>query len=158
MHVEQLVNYLDRPEEARKWLKSLGVENVLRAHGDLLGMAKAGLTVDLLTIVCAQLSEHLPGISDADMALNNLERFVAASRNPIALGALIERDTDALPIMLQIFSTSQYLSDLLVRDPESYDLLRLTEGQPVGRDILVNEIWTFRVMPNLGTTRKVQIP
>lgn len=139
MHTEQLVNYLDRPEEARQWLKSLGVENLLRAHGNLIGMAKAGLTVDLLTNICAQLGQHLPAISDPDMALNNLERFVEASRNPIALGALIERDEDALPIMLQIFSTSQYLSDLLVRDPESYDLLRLTEGQPFAREILVDD-------------------
>src|SRR5690606_31249291 len=36
--------------------------------------------------------------------------------------------------------TSQYLSDLLVRDNECYDLLRMTEGQPVARDLLVEEI------------------
>ena len=41
---------------------------------------------------------------------------------------------DALPNLLQIFSTSQYLSDLLVADKEAYDLLRMTEGQPVARD------------------------
>ena len=40
--------------------------------------------------------------------------------------------------MLQILATSQHLSDLLVTDPESYDLLRITEGQPVSleQDIL----------------------
>ncbi len=37
-------------------------------------------------------------------------------------------------MLLQIFSTSQYLSDLLITDHESYDLLRMTEGQPVGRE------------------------
>ena len=42
--------------------------------------------------------------------------------------------------MLQIFCTSQYLSDLLICDPESFDLLRLTEGQPVAREVLVREI------------------
>ena len=65
------------------------------------------------------------------MALNNLDRFVAASRNPLSLATLFERDREALPILLQIFSTSQYLSDLLITDAEAYDLVRITEGQPV---------------------------
>ena len=82
--------------------------------------------------LAGQLSEQLPGLSDPDMALNNLDRFFAAARNRLALAAFFERDTDALPTLLQIFCTSQYLSDLLIRDPESFDLLRLTEGQPVG--------------------------
>ena len=83
--------------------------------------------------MCDQLAEHLPRSSDPDMALNNLERFVAAARNPLSLGTLFERDREALPTLLQIFATSQHLSDLLVTDRESFDLLRLTEGQPVAR-------------------------
>ncbi|MFV2069038.1 MAG: hypothetical protein ACC645_18890, partial [Pirellulales bacterium] len=74
------------------------------------------------------------------MALNNLERFIDAARNPLAIGSLFERDPESLTTLLQIFSTSQHLSDLLIRDPESYDLLRLTEGQPVARDDLVAEL------------------
>ena len=90
--------------------------------------------------MCSQLERHLPGSADPDMALNNLERFVRAARNPLALGTLFERDGQALPTLLQIFSTSQYLSDLLVMDPEGFDLLRLTEGQPVARPALVDEL------------------
>lgn len=140
MQVDQVVSFLDNQQEASKWLRELGVENTQRAHGNLVGIAEAGITVDLLAVICEQLAEHLPRISDPDMALNNLERFVRASRNPLSLGSLLERDSSAIPVMLQIFSTSQHLSDLLVRDPESYDLLRLTEGQSVARDVLVNEI------------------
>ena len=58
----------------------------------------------------------------------------------MSLGALFERDTTALPTLLQIFSTSQHFSNLLVADPESYDLLRLTEGQPVAREALIEDI------------------
>ena len=74
------------------------------------------------------------------MALNNLDRFITATRNPLSLASLFERDPEALPILLQIFSTSQYLSDLLITDSESYDLVRMTEGQPVSRETLVNEL------------------
>jgi glutamate-ammonia-ligase adenylyltransferase len=74
------------------------------------------------------------------MALNNLDRFIAAARNPLSLATLFDRDREALPILVQIFSTSQHLSDLLVTDTEAYDLLRITEGQPVSREVLVDEI------------------
>jgi glutamate-ammonia-ligase adenylyltransferase len=93
-----------------------------------------------LEVLCSQLAEHLPGLSDPDLALNSLDRFFAAARNPLALGAFFERDPEALPILLQIFSTSQHFSDLLIRDPAIFDLLRLTEGQPVSREVLVQEI------------------
>ncbi|MCE9545640.1 MAG: bifunctional [glutamate--ammonia ligase]-adenylyl-L-tyrosine phosphorylase/[glutamate--ammonia-ligase] adenylyltransferase, partial [Planctomycetia bacterium] len=90
--------------------------------------------------ICDQLAARLSKLSDPDMALTNLARFVVAARSPLALGSLFERDHDALRILLQIFSTSQHLSDLLVTDPDAYDLLRMTEGQPVARDALLAEI------------------
>ena len=105
-------------------------------------MAQAGLTLDLISIICSQLAEYLPQLSDPDRALNTLERFVASSRNPLSLGSLFERDREALPILLQIFSTSQHLGDVMVLDHESYDLLRMTEGQPVQRETLVAELAT----------------
>ena len=140
MQIDQLRHYLDSPAAAEAWLRALGVSDVRHAHANVLSMATAGLTLDLLATVCECLAEQLPLASDADMALNNLDRFVAAARSPLALGSLFERDREALPILLQIFSTSQYFSDLLIRDPSGYDLLRMTEGQPVHRDVLVAEL------------------
>ena len=103
-------------------------------------MAEHGVTLDLLSQISEQFAAAAPTLADPDMAMNNLERFIAASRNPMATAALFERDPDALPNLLQIFSTSQYLSDLLVADQEAYDLLRMTEGQPVARAALVEEM------------------
>ncbi len=138
--IDQLVAYLDSPAAAREWLSGWQVADVPRAHANLVRLAQSRLTLDLLGVICEQLAEQLPALADPDMALNNLERFVSAARNPLALGSLFERDTEALPILLTIFSSSQFLSDYLVRDPESYDLLRMTEGQPVAREVLIDEI------------------
>ncbi len=140
MHIDQLHRYLDQPAEAQSWLRAAHVNDLTRAHGNLVRIATAGVTLDLLATICDQLAEHLPRLSDPDMALNNLERFVAAARNPLSLGSLFERDREALPILLQIFSTSQHLSDVLITDTESYDLLRITEGQPVRRESIVDEL------------------
>lgn len=140
MNLETLRQYLDDSYAAAVWLCGLGIVDVRRAHGNLVGMATAGVTLDLLAVVCGQLERHLPGSADPDMALHNLERFVRAARNPLSVGTFFERDPQALPTLLQIFSASQYLSDLLVTDPEGFDLLRLTEGQPVARQALVDEL------------------
>jgi len=140
MEAEKIVALLEdpsgRPEDLRLW----GLQNLQRAQVNLQRIARYGVTLDLLVSLTQQLSEWLPKASDPDMALNNLERFIGAARSPLALGALLDRDRTALPILLRIFSTSQHLSDLLVREPEAYDLLRLTEGQPVSRQLLVDDI------------------
>ena len=140
MDLGQVQRYLESPEAAADWLRGLGVRDLRRGHASLRGIAAAGVPVDLLAVMFDQLSCRLPQCADADMALNNLDRFVAAARNPLAIGTLFERDPEALPVLLQIFSTSQYLSDLLIVDPEGFDLLRLTEGQPVSRQALVDEL------------------
>ncbi len=140
MDTDLLRDYLDHPEAAAQWLRSIGIQDVTRGHANLLRLATSGITLDLLLVICRQLARELPRLSDPDMALNNLDRFVAAARSGLAIGSLFERDPAALTTLLQIASTSQYLSDLLVADPESYDLLRMTEGQPVAHADLMAEL------------------
>jgi glutamate-ammonia-ligase adenylyltransferase len=140
MDISTLRQYLDDADAAQELLKCLGVVDPRRAHAALVSMASAGVTLDLLAGICEQLSQILARCPDPDMALNNLDRFVAQARNPLSLGTLFERDATALPTLIQIFSTSQHFSDLLIADPEGLDLLRLTEGAPVARQMLVEDL------------------
>jgi glutamate-ammonia-ligase adenylyltransferase len=140
MQQETYLRYLDDPHELGAWLSRMGIRNVERARANFVSISNSRISPDLVAIIGEQLSERLPGLSDADMALNNLDRFFSASRNPLSLATLFERDPEALTTLLQIFSNSQHLSDLLIRDPESFDLLRLTEGKPVSREVLIDEI------------------
>src|SRR5215510_10402832 len=138
--IDRLRSCLDDAETAEPWLRSLCVADLPAARANFQRIANYGVTLDLLTQISEQFAAAAPTLADPDMAINNLERFIAASRNPMATAALFERDPDALPSLLQIFSTSQYLSDLLVVDKEAYDLLRMTEGQAVARPALVDEL------------------
>ncbi|MGO8690630.1 MAG: bifunctional [glutamate--ammonia ligase]-adenylyl-L-tyrosine phosphorylase/[glutamate--ammonia-ligase] adenylyltransferase, partial [Thermoguttaceae bacterium] len=140
MDIPSLRRFLDDPGAAGPWLRSLGVADLKQAHAHLLAMAASGLPLDLLAVICEQLVQALPGCADAEMALKNLDHFVAAGRNPLAMGTLFQRDPTALPTLVQIFSTSQHFSDLLAGDPEGFDLLRLTEGAPVARRMLVEDL------------------
>ena len=153
MDIDRLRTCLDDAGAAEPWLRSLRVVDPPAAHANLSRMAVRGVTLDLLSQIAEQFAAAAPALADPDMAMNNLERFIAASRNPMATAALFERDPDALPQLLQLFSTSQYLSDLLVVDSEAYDLLRMTEGQPVSRSALVDEL--VREVCALGSNAEV---
>lgn len=140
MNIESFVRFLDDARQAAPWLGSLGVKDPIRAHAELVELARSGITLDLLADLAGRLEEQLPKLSDPDLALTSLVRFVAASRSPLAVATLFERDREALPTLLQLCSTSAYLGEMLIRDPEAFDLVRMTEGQPVAREMLVNEV------------------
>ena len=151
MKIETMVEYLDRPDRAESWFHRMGIRDAGAAHRNFVAMAQSGVTLDLLAQVGEHLSEYLPQVSDADRVLNNLERFLTASRSPLALASLFDRDPDSLATLLQLFSTSQHLSDLLISDPETFDLLRITDGQTVGRELLVAELLPeIRALPDDG--------
>ncbi len=140
MQTELLRRRLDHPSESAQWLASLSLSNPAIGHSNLLRMAEAGVPLDLLGVICDQFQQAAPALADPDMAWNNLQGFLCAARNPLSTAALFERDPEALPHLLQLINSSQYLSDLLIHDQESYDLLRMTEGRPVARDTLVEEL------------------
>lgn len=131
---------LEGDDSAKQWLTKLRLSNLEEGQKCFAAMARCGMTLDLIGVLAGQLEKQLAETIDPDLGLRNLTRFVISSRSPISLGALIERDEEALQILLKVFSSSQYLSDLLVRDPESFDLIRLTEGQPVTRQSLIDEL------------------
>ncbi|MEL6106886.1 MAG: glutamate-ammonia-ligase adenylyltransferase [Planctomycetota bacterium] len=103
---------------------------------------RSGASADLLQVLGKRLAAQLNELDDPDSAVANLDRFVAASRSPTSLLALFERDHGALPALLQVFSTSQTLANRLISDPESFDLLRASDGQPAEKSFLIDELVT----------------
>lgn len=136
----EVASILDNPQEAVAWLQSVRLVNPLRGHQNLVQMAAAGISPDLMGSLMSRLAVELPRLSDPDMALNNLDRFFQATRNPLSLAALFERDRGALPAILSLFSTSQHQSDVLISDPSVFDLLRLTDGAPLPREDLTQDL------------------
>ena len=140
MDTEQLIRILDSPAVAREWFQAMALNDLRQAHDALTAIAESGMTLDLVAIAATQLEHALPHVPKPDQALAYLARFTSLSRSPIALGSLWERDQAALPTLLVMFSASIQIAELLMQDPEGYDLLRMTDGQPVDRKILIDEI------------------
>jgi glutamate-ammonia-ligase adenylyltransferase len=142
MQTDRLRAILDSPAEAEGWLRPLGFSDVRTGQANLVRLASASVPLDLLGTLCEQIAAAAPRLADPDMALNNLERYILAHHSPLSATALFERDRGALLPLLMLFSTSQTLADQLIGDPESYDLLRVTGGRAVARDVLVEELVT----------------
>ena len=103
---------------AAQWLVGLGVDQPKRALANLREISDSGLSTDSVQALLQRVELKIPQLSDADRALNNLERFVASSSDVTT--EILERNDQAFEGLLTIFSTSQYLSDLLIRDPDRF--------------------------------------
>ena len=126
--------------DLRGLASSFGCADVDQAERTLQSILTLGLPDDLVGNLFQQLAKLLPESTDADRVLGNLERFAHASLSPQALLALFEREPESLASLVQLFATSQTMADQLIKDPVVFDLLRMTDGQPVRASLLADEI------------------
>jgi glutamate-ammonia-ligase adenylyltransferase len=72
------------------------------------------------------LARRLRNSADEEMTVTNLLRFIEASFNPTTLFHDITEHSILLDMLIAAFSTSQFFSDILVRDPELFHWLTTT--------------------------------
>jgi [glutamine synthetase] adenylyltransferase / [glutamine synthetase]-adenylyl-L-tyrosine phosphorylase len=123
MQTDELRQCLDSLDEARRCLADWDVADIERARTNLEQMASV-LGFDVLNELCHPLARLLPRCADPDMALNNLERFLS-SAGPAIVPTLLESRARTLETMLQLFSASQFFSDLLITNPDFIEMLRI---------------------------------
>ena len=122
------------------WIDSSRLAHWPAARKHLKSIWNCGAPGDLLEMLRVRLQRHFEDLVDLDATISNLDRFVVASRSPTSLLSLFERDEAALSALLQVFATSQTLANRLIADPESFDLMRASDGQPAERKFLVDEM------------------
>ena len=97
-------------------------------------MATCGMTLDLVAAICDQFAGYLGCCADPGHGAEQPGPVRRGGAQPAVAGRAVRaRSRRPCRRCCRSSPTSQHLSDLLVADPESYDLLRLTEGQPVAR-------------------------
>ncbi len=70
-----------------------------------------------------QLEQASATLPDQFMTVNNFERFISATPNSASVLSDISKDPKLLSDFLKVISTSQYLSDILVRHPAFFRFL-----------------------------------
>jgi glutamate-ammonia-ligase adenylyltransferase len=124
MHLEQLEHCLGSLDDARRLLHTWRLHDLERGWRNLTHLARA-IGMEALGGICTPLGRFLPRCPDPDMALNNLERFLAHPDAPALLPGLLDGRARTLEVLIQLFASSQMLSDVLAFHPEFLDMLRL---------------------------------
>lgn len=124
MQLEQLRQSLASPEVSRPLLHTWRLRDLERGWRNLTHLANA-IGVDALRELCHPLGRLMPRCPDPDMALNNLERFLANPSAAAHLPAFLEGRARTLEILVQLLGTSQFFSDLLAANPDYVDMLRV---------------------------------
>jgi len=131
---------LDQPQVAAEWGRSVGLAEERTAAAGLIAIARAGVPLDLLASLVDSLAGLLPGLSSPDAVLRFLARYLEGVRNPTAAAALFDREPASLGILLRIFDASPHLAEIVIHDPEAWEEVRLGEGRPLKREMLVAEL------------------
>lgn len=140
MNVATLVRVLDEPLMARDHLSAWGLLDAWAGQQVLLQLAESSLTLDLLAAIAGQLAVHLPRVADPDGVLAAFGRYVLAARSPLAQAALLERDAAAMPTLLRALALGPPWGELLVSDPDAFDLLRESSGRAISREEVVSQV------------------
>ncbi|MEA2632618.1 MAG: [glutamine synthetase] adenylyltransferase / [glutamine synthetase]-adenylyl-L-tyrosine, partial [Chloroflexota bacterium] len=131
---------LDDPEEARRWLTGLGVRDGERGVRDLRDLARRAGGPGPLARIAGQLHVLLPRCPDPGMALTNVERFVAANDRPESVLRILAEHPRTTEVLVQLFSTSQHFSELMIRDPALLDWLQKWAVRR-DREALIDGLW-----------------
>ncbi|HWT79767.1 MAG TPA: glutamate-ammonia-ligase adenylyltransferase, partial [Candidatus Methylomirabilis sp.] len=104
-------------------LSATGCEHPEQAARNLEQLAPEAADRSQLEAILPTLLTGLRRVPDPDLALNNLERFHQAVLDRRFLLGLYRDNPRILHLVLTIFGSSQFLSDILVRHPQLFDWL-----------------------------------
>ncbi len=141
--VADLILYEDASSSLReRVLRAAGFRDVERAYRNLRLLAGEGAERRLFARVAVLAADMLPRKPDADMALNNWERFAREASGREEAYALLLRQPTRLDILLSVFASSQYLSDTLIASPAVFEWLAepLATGRVRSRSEIAQEL------------------
>lgn len=119
------------------FLGAVNLRDVARGERNLAALEQS-LGAERLTRWLPLWQSVLVRSADADMALNNLERFLATPDAVLLLDTVLNDHPDAINTLMSICATSQFLSDTLVTQPTAISML----GFPLHRTPTTAELVT----------------
>ncbi len=110
-------------EEIRQWLIPLGFTDWRMTYERLRRLARfTGDPIEMANLL-PYLLVMLGDAPTPDRILINLERFFQSARNPESLLHLLTNNLRGLEILIKLFAGSQFLTEILLRNPEYLDSL-----------------------------------
>ncbi len=120
-----LVYWKSTGEDAplREVLSRYWFSDVDKALTNITKMAEDDLSLDRFVELVPRLLEYTSDSPVPDMTLNNWERFIHATIDAYSLYHQVCENVNVFRFLNRVFSSSYFLSDILVRNPEYYNWL-----------------------------------
>lgn len=106
-----------------KALRAAGIEEPAQGAAIVLDLAEDPLSRDRMPAVLRALVQALPGSAAPLMALTNFSRYCRVSLDRVSFYALLQANPALVHFLIQLFAFSQFLADILIRNPETLDWL-----------------------------------
>ncbi len=126
------------PDLVKDMLAERHFEDVDRAYDNLVslrrGPVKGNLTERcrrILEKICPVMIQELFESPDPDLALTNLERFMAVIATRPSYYALLAENRQTIKLLVSLFGMSEFLSKILISHPELLDSLVSRVGSTV---------------------------
>ena len=110
-------------DEIRRLLSPVGFSGWRAAHRCLLRMADGPQTRAALANLLPHLLMALASAADPDRVLVSLERFANSTRDRSATFRFLASNPRAVEILVTLFAGSQFLTEILLRNPEYFQRL-----------------------------------
>src|SRR5439155_1173037 len=117
-HPDRRDGRVGRLSPTQRDFRQLGFADPAAALANFESLAPTPRDAELLAPIAPRLTAALAAAPDPDMALNNLERY-AAVVNRSVLYATLAQHPGALPLLVRVFGSSQFLADALRRRPQA---------------------------------------
>ena len=118
-----LREFLENYDTAMLWLARASFAAPAAAYRNFLAIARHGLSLGAQANLHDLLGRYLPACADPDRAVNNLERLLGSVEDPSSFVDKWLCQPDSLAVLLQLFATSQYFSELIIADSNHIEFL-----------------------------------
>ncbi|XZE21413.1 hypothetical protein SH449x_001315 [Pirellulaceae bacterium SH449] len=131
-------------EELRQWIETDGLKLGTESVNELNRWLVLSTLWDPDRTLLAQLTPLLQEFPELERGVVPLVAFLLATRSPGVFIGFLQRDNEALPVLLRILSLPTPASSWLISDEDCFDWLRLSAGQLVSaerlRDVIATEV------------------
>ena len=126
---------MDDPTSSIATLKQIGFKSPEMSRRNLLLMRDGGAFAHPTIRSKRYFNQMLPSLlkeciklPDPDLSINNFEKFVDAGRVREGIYSVLSKSEAAVRSLCSLFGTSQFLSNILIQQPELADSLLIAEG------------------------------
>lgn len=126
---------MDDPASSIATLKQIGFKSPEMSRRNLLLMRDGGAFAHPTIRSKRYFNQMLPSLlkeciklPDPDLSINNFEKFVDAGRVREGIYSVLSKSEAAVRSLCSLFGTSQFLSNILIQQPELADSLLIAEG------------------------------